>query len=185
MLMKAIVGNRLCEVFTFNYTDLGRLHAYIGAKSPMYKVSYVHGQLENNSIVLGFGQTELPNEELDFMVKHQSGTNNRKTEIREVLEAAEEVVIFGHTLGDSDHTYFQKFFQREVSQYRKNIPINIITYNAKSKRQINREINLMTDNRAEFLNTTFWFTEEDFSVTGLDVFLSQLKVRTTPRSIPY
>lgn len=86
------------------------------------------------------------------MIKYQSDYYT-PSDIRKDLEDAEEVLVFGHTLGCTDHSYFRDFFQRETNhETRKRTPISIVTLDAKSRRLINREINEMTENNAEILN---------------------------------
>jgi len=184
--LKAIWRGRNCMVYNFNYTDIRRLYEYIGG-TPSFSVYNIHGTLQEKSIVLGFEKTSLQYPDLEFMIKYQS--DNYKTsddnDIRKDLEEAEEILIFGHTLGCTDHSYFQKFFRREVDANRGNRPpISIVTFNAKSRRLVNREINHMTEGEADMLNINFIETHGNTSKEEILKFFNELKARTSPVQIP-
>lgn len=184
--LKAISSSRNCVIYNFNYTDIGRIYEYIGG-TPSFSVYNIHGTLQEKSIVLGFEKTSLQYPDLDFMIKYQSDNykTSKDNDIRKDLEEAEEILIFGHTLGCTDHSYFQKFFQREVAPNRVNrTPISIVTLNAKSRRLINREINHMTDGEADMLNINFIETHGNTSKEEILKFFNDLKARATPRQIP-
>lgn len=184
--LKAIRRARNCMVYNFNYTDIKRLFAYIGG-TPSFTVHNIHGTLKDKSIVLGFENIPLHYTDLDFMIKYQSDSykTSEDNDIRKDLEEAEEVLIFGHTLGSTDHPYFQIFFQREVDSIRaKRIPISIVTLNAKSRRLINREINNMTGNGAEMLNINFIETHGNASQEEIHDFFNKFAARLTPIHIP-
>ncbi len=186
LALKAVSRGRNCAIYNFNYTDLGRLNERIGG-SPSLPVYNIHGTLKDKSIVLGFEKTALQYTELDFMIKYQSDSYQTSTDkdIRKDLDEAEEILIFGHTLGCTDHSYFQKFFQREVySLSAKRIPISIVTFDTKSRRLINREINKMTDNEADMLNINYIQTHGNTSQADIHDFFSRLEKRITPFHVP-
>lgn len=177
--LKAMKRGRNCIVYDFNYTDLSRLNTYIGGE-PTFKVLYIHGTLEEESIVLGFENIHLRYPSLDFMIKYQSDYYT-PSDIRIDLEDAEEVLVFGHTLGCTDHSYFQDFFQRETNhETRKQTPITIVTLDAKSRRLINREINEMTEDKAEMLNVIYIQTHGNTSPENIHSFFNALANRITP-----
>ena len=173
-------------VYNFNYTDLNRLNAYIGG-APSFTIHNIHGNLKDRSIILGFESIPLNYTDLDFMIKYQSDSykTSEKTDIRKDIGEAEEILIFGHTLGCTDHSYFQGFFQREVNPNKsKQIPISIVTFDAKSRRIINREINYMTNNEAEVLNINYIQTHGNTSQGDIHMFFNKLEARITPIHIP-
>ena len=185
-LLKSIGRSRNSMVYNFNYTDLNCLNAYIGG-APSFTVHNIHGSLKDKSIILGFESIPLNYSDLDFMIKYQSDSykTSEKTDIRKDIGEAEEVLIFGHTLGCTDHSYFQGFFQREVDPNKsKQIPISIVTFDAKSRRLINREINYMTNNKAEELNINYIQTHGNTSQEDIHTFFNKLEARITPIHIP-
>ena len=185
--LKAISSSRNCVIYNFNYTDIGRIYEYIGG-TPSFSVYNIHGTLKEKSIVLGFEKTNLQYTDLDFMIKYQSDyyKTSKDNDIRKDLEEAEEILIFGHTLGCTDHSYFQTFFQRETDANRAHqTPISIVTFDAKSRRLINREINNMTEGDADMLNINYIETHGYTSKEEILKFFNELKARTTPVHIPH
>ena len=159
------------------------MNTYIGGE-PTFKAHYIHGTLKETSIVLGFENIHLRYPSLDFMIKYQSD-HYTPSDIRKDLEDAEEVLVFGHTLGCTDHSYFQDFFQRETNhETRKGTPISIITLDAKSRRLINREINEMTENNAEMLNINFVLTNGNMPKEDIHKFFNEIGNRIAPFHIP-
>lgn len=182
-LLRAIKDDYFCELYTFNYTDISRLDSYIGDTS-VIKVHYIHGTLEDNSIILGFSHTNLPYQDLDFMIKYQNDFY-KSNDFRQTLDNAEEVLIFGHTLGSTDYPYFREFFQRETDINRRHqTPINVVTFNASSKRQINREINVMTSGKADRLDINFIQTHGVNTSKEIEDFFEALRKRVTPMRLP-
>lgn len=156
-MLKAIRNGLNCVIYDFNYTDIDRLLTFIGG-TPSFKVHYIHGTLKDRNIVMGFENIRLPYSTLDFMVKFKSDSYKTSIDfdLRKDLDAAEEVLIFGHTLGSTDHSYFKQFFQAEINKCKDiQTPISIVTYNTNSRRSILREIDEMTNYNADMLNINF------------------------------
>lgn len=182
-LLKAIRRGRNCVIYDFNYTDIGRLLTFIRGTSS-FSVHYIHGTLKDRSIVIGFENIRLHYSHLDFMVKFKSDNYKTSTEfdIRTDLENAEEVLIFGHTLGSTDHSYFKHFFQKETNRSKDRLtPISIVTYNANSRRLILCEIDEMTNHNADILNINFIQTHGNTSQEEIHSFFENLSKRISPR----
>ena len=180
--LEAIRRGKNCMVYNFNYTDISRLYGYIGG-IPSFSVYNIHGTLKEKSIVLGFEKTLLPYTELDFMIKYQSDSYQTSTDndIRKDLYEAEEVLVFGHTLGSTDHSYFQEFLQQQIGLTRdERTQITIVTLNAKTRREINREVDEMTDNESEMLNINYIQTHGNTSQEEIHSFFENLSKRISP-----
>ena len=177
--LKAIRSGQNCVIYNFNYTDIGRLLTFIGG-TPSFAIHYIHGTLSDRSIVVGFENIRLQYPDLDFMVKFKSDSYKTSTDfdLQKDLEAAEEVLIFGHTLGSTDHSYFKQFFQAEINK-RKDIQtlISIVTYNTNSRRLILREIDEMTNYNAKMLNIDFIQTHGNTSQEEIHSFFENLSKR--------
>lgn len=182
-LLRAIKDDYFCELYTFNYTDLSRLDTYVGGSS-LINVHYIHGTLKENTIILGFSHTDLPYQEMDFMIKYQSDFY-RSNDFRQTLDNAEEVLIFGHTLGRTDYPYFREFFQRETDINRRHkTTISIVTFNSSTKRQINREINTMTGGKADWMDINFIQTHGVNTPIEIENFFESLRKRVSPMRLP-
>lgn len=137
------------SIYTFNYTNLYRIaNRLISGFDDTYV--HVHGSLEKDNIILGTGdQRNLNDGYFDF---HKSASPHYESNKLVVdLNSADEVYIFGHSLGLNDHDYFSDFFKR-VSQsinspfYPKKIKIRIFTFNNHSEMEIKKQLMQLTDN---------------------------------------
>ena len=128
----------------FNYTYP---HQYIklpiqqaifnGAK---HWVTFVHGSLRDNDIVLGcdLQEGEQVNRQLSFMYKYNQ-LKKANHIARNILEA-KEIIFFGHSINEMDFGYFKEFFKVASASP---IPIRhltIITYDDESERNIKDNI---------------------------------------------
>ena len=184
-LLKAISRGMNCVLYSFNYTDIGRLLTYIGG-TPLFAIHYVHGTLKDKNIVVGVENIRLQYSDLDFMVKFKSDSYKTSDDfdLRKDLEAAEEVLIFGHTLGCTDHSYFKQFFQDEINKVNnRRTPISIVTFDANSRRSILREIDEMTNYNADMLNINFIHTHGNTSTEDTSLFFKSLAKRIRPNIV--
>ena len=124
----------------FNYTYP---HQYI--KLPIQQaifngaqhwVTFVHGSLRDNDIVLGcdLQEGEQVNRQLSFMYKYNQ-LKKANHIARNILEA-KEIIFFGHSINEMDFGYFKEFFKVASASP---IPIRhltIITYDDESERNI-------------------------------------------------
>lgn len=147
-LLKAVVHNDLFHnIYSFNYTDVNIFAKQIGVALNS-KCTYIHGNLSDNSIILGVNDKRLvPN--YDFLHKTMS-PYYRSNNLFEDLYAANEVIFFGLSFGEIDFTYFEDFFRSQsssgnVGHKKKNI--TIVTYDENSRSDILRKLNNQGINR--------------------------------------
>ena len=147
-LLKAVVHNDLFHnIYSFNYTDVNIFAKQIGVALNS-KCTYIHGNLYDNSIILGVNDKRLvPN--YDFLHKTMS-PYYRSHNLFEDLYAANEVIFFGLSFGEIDFTYFEDFFKSQsssdnVGHKKKNI--TIVTYDENSRSDILRKLNNQGINR--------------------------------------
>lgn len=143
-------------IHSFNYTDISSIAKKLGISQTQSRVEYVHGALANNDIILGTGDnTGLP-EEYDFLYK-TSNKNYSSNNLAESLDYAQEIIIFGHSLGENDFDYFKPFFQK-ISQNvgvnynsieNKRLELTIYTKDEKSEIAIKRQLRKLTDNHLQ------------------------------------
>ena len=128
----------------FNYTYP---HQYI--KLPIQQeifngaqhwVTFVHGSLDDNDIVLGcdLQEGEQVNKQLSFMYKYNQ-LKNANHIARNILEA-KEIIFFGHSINDMDFCYFREFFKVASASPTPIRHLTIITYDEKSERDIKDNI---------------------------------------------
>ncbi|MBQ9202373.1 MAG: hypothetical protein IJ154_08440 [Bacteroidales bacterium] len=142
-IIKTQEAGAFVDAFTFNYThpwwpnhNLDDIH-----------IKYVHGSCEDGKIIIGTRDDQTIAESYDFLQKAMDDSFN-PSDIVTKLREADEVVIFGHSLGENDRQYFAPFFLKQsdyVNTEKKDI--TIFTRDTESMREIKRAIQKMTDGR--------------------------------------
>ena len=151
-VLKAIVANGyFSSIYTFNYTDLYRIAEAVGIHS-RFDFKFVHGNVYRNSIILGVdGHSDL-RDGYAYLRKGNS-EHYRSNHIRYDLQECDEVVFFGHSLGDMDYPYFRDFFfaQSHCTQRKDGKRITIFTKDNHSRIQILEQLRLMNNGETEHL----------------------------------
>lgn len=163
-ILKAIVKNgRFDNIFTFNYTNLNIVADYLHLGEIQF--NYVHGSLVNNDIIIGIDDNSKINQSYDYLYK-TFNKNYISSPINYALQNADEVVFFGHSLGDTDYHYFKKFFldQSQPTMSEKQMKrITIFTYDENSRLSILRQLRNMNGGSLEYL-----YANNDFSIICTD-----------------
>ncbi len=123
----------------FNYTYP---HSFL--KIPTYYkgcfVSFVHGSLKDNNIVLGcdLQDGEEVNKQLSFMYKYNMLTNANSTGY--YLQEAKEIIFYGHSVNEMDFRYFKAFLTTLSTTPSPFKHLTFITYDEASERNIKDNI---------------------------------------------
>lgn len=135
------------EVWTFNYTNLNKLCQKLNVEQMRCNVSYVHGSLENHNIILGFHNNAEVDSSYSYMKKMEN-PSHQFSGYRTKLEEADNIIFFGHSLGETDKDYFQGWLNGLADgSVKRNQNIIIYTKDEESIKQINMRINDLTGNR--------------------------------------
>lgn len=135
------------SVYTFNYTPL--LVDYGNGFQNV--VHYVHGDCAKGRIIIGTGDSGDYDKNYDFLQKSFDPTFNPPPLVADLLEA-DDVIVFGHSIGVNDRQYFKAFFKRQTDYsqtHRKEI--TIFTLDEDSEVEIKRSLQRMTDNNLSSL----------------------------------
>ena len=178
-ILELIAGNPeyFSEIITFNYTDLP---SYIrNAMSEYYdynrdrvqesmeqlKITPVHIETKNEHQygVLGISDLSLIPQEYNFLRKSNQIASEKRDRVMQSMLEADELVIFGHSLGDSDADYFKPIFKDMFSEHptheRK---VTLITKNS-NKDLLERITKLNDDNnihiKSNFEQLKFVYTD--------------------------
>lgn len=141
------------KIYSFNYTDLNRVTRQFELPE-MSNIEYVHGCLSDYSAILGINdEVDTIDGAYDFMRK-SFNPHYSSHPVGFDLRDADEVVFFGHSLGDNDYHYFQSFFKHQcvenLEPYEKRT-ITIFTYNETSRMEIMRTLHKMNHGRTSML----------------------------------
>lgn len=134
----ACKNSSFSKLYSFNYTDLNRVARQLQLPE-MSNIEYVHGCVADNSAILGINdQVDTIDGAYDYMRK-SFNPHYSSHPVGVDLRDANEVIFFGHSLGDNDYHYFQSFFKHqceenlEISEQRM---ITIFTYDEASRMEI-------------------------------------------------
>ena len=136
-------------VFNYNYTDsLERI-------DPVYKgnVNYVHGSLNDNSIIFGVEDKLKVPKSHNFLLKSFS-PHYKSHRVRYELKYASHIIFFGHSLAKADYHYFEGLFQELTSDNynsKERRKITIFTGDDASRREILWQIRKMNHNKTDLL----------------------------------
>ena len=134
------------NILSFNYTDLNIIGEKIVAKKVKYR--HVHGSISGNDIILGTGSNFELKKDYDFLYK-TSDTKYRSANVRYSLQDVDEVVFYGHSLGQQDYDYFKDFFDsccEEGMTQDDSVNITFFTKDAESEIQLKRQLRTMISN---------------------------------------
>jgi hypothetical protein len=133
-------GNTV-NIYTFNYTRV-----QLNGRAPDYaQVHYLHGKCEDGKIIIGVRDDQELNDKYDFLQKSFDSSFNPPALVEDIKNA-DEIVIFGHSIGENDRQYFKAFFKQQTDYtYNKRKDITIFTRDDASEMQIKRALERMTD----------------------------------------
>lgn len=139
-------GNTV-SIYSFNYTQVPMLRN--GQKDvPVY---YMHGSCEDGKLIVGTRDGTPMEPEYDFLQKVMDDSFN-PPDIVSALNNTDEVIIFGHSLGENDRQYFEQFFSQQASiDNLTKKDIFIFTRDDASKVEIKRALKSLTGDRLSVL----------------------------------
>lgn len=102
-------------IFNFNYTNsVFKIGEILGIPNIASKHSYVHGSIENKDIIFGVEDSARINNEHIFFKKSYN-PNFTNSNIISILQNEKfDLIIFGHSLGITDSSYFENYFSFRV-----------------------------------------------------------------------
>lgn len=179
-VLKAVVENGyFSSIYSFNYTNLHKIARKIGIYS-QFRYEHVHGSIEENSIILGVEEKSDLIPGYQFLYKTYNPHYESHAIQYDMLEA-DEVVFFGHSLGDNDYHYFQMFFRnqcRDNMTRKEGKRITIFTFNEDSRIEILEQLRRMNDKKTDLLfnqNQMQIICTKDGGGSRLTTFLKNLE----------
>ena len=121
------LDNAQIYIYDFNYTEsVSKIieDNKVDQKAEI-QIIKVHGTAADNKIVFGVEDNASINRYDSFLYKSGSHYYNSEININEELKTANDIVVIGHSLGETDHFYFKSFFQTSTYSKSKNF---IFTY---------------------------------------------------------
>lgn len=135
-----------CDIFNFNYTyTFERFCQMVTAMKSIPNRSnhlYMHGTLENKNIVFGSADFNVHPEFLFVQKSNTPGYGPPK--FSDIARESDEIDIFGHSLGFSDHAYFAAIFNSILRDSDVNPIVRIFTRDSDSEELIRGRISQIT-----------------------------------------
>lgn len=175
------VNNLLGEIISFNYTDLSKLNPFLSNPLKL-PIEYVHGKLADKTIILGVQDNVDFDSSYSFLIKTFS-PHYKSHNVRKKLLNADEIIFFGHSLGNTDYHYFQELFKRQSNPdtAKDNLFMRIFTFDEESRRNILLQLREMNDKRTNFLfdlcDFELYRTKDKQDDTKIEGYLEALRKR--------
>lgn len=147
------------QIVTFNYTSIDTASS-LDIKVPVH---HIHGKIsggKESSLILGVQDDIEIDKSYSYIIKSHSPYYH-SSRIIDLLEEADEVIFFGHSLGETDYPYFSEFFQSQCKRIEpeKRKKIRIFTYNENSRLDILYQLRIMNNKQ-----TRMFFENADFAL---------------------
>ena len=140
------------SIYSFNYTNLADIASRLYIKETSYnrveyKLNYtpIHGTIKDDNIILGVHSDAELVDGYEFLQKINQ-PNYKSTNLTQELETANEIVIFGLSLGIIDYPYFRRLFNAIGASDSEIVPpdkkkyITIFTYDESSRMEILKQL---------------------------------------------
>ena len=131
------------ELYTFNFSPLRLLIEVAGANRVPIE-EYIHGECEKSNAIMGIEVDDMGeiNPQYSFLIK-SNHPRYKPTNIFSALERADEVVVFGHSFGRMDKTYFIDWLNLLSTGSVPKRRVTVITHNEKSRLDVLNNIRRM------------------------------------------
>ena len=186
VLTRVLAVHHKTKIYSFNYTDLRLIAKKLGI-TWHFDYEHVHGNLESESAIIGIPDSADVVDNYEFMYKTFSPHYSSHEILFDLLDA-DEVIFFGHSLGQIDYHYFQRFFQQQCRsdmQRSDGKKITIFTYDAASRLSILKQLRDMNNKRTDLLynqNELNIFRTDSTDEDKIKKFLSDFSARVRSHS---
>ena len=177
-VLRAVLSNGcFSSIYSFNYTDLHSIAVRAGIHAH-FDYRHVHGSVANKSIIIGVDDHTELHDGYAYLRKVFS-EYYQSNPIRYDLQDCNEVVFFGHSLGDMDYPYFKDFFSAQSHCANRNHgkSITFFTKDNQTRLQLLEQLRIMNGGHMEHLRNDNVFKiilTESPDLDTLDAFLKHL-----------
>lgn len=138
-------------ILTFNYTEIiERLQQCHFSLSENYFINHIHGSLQNNNIVFGIEDSAEVAKEHVFLYKSYNTTQNINGLIS-VFKNAKNITFFCYSLGETDHSYFDDFFNEQTKSNCNRKVFKFYYYGQNAYDDLIWQLKTLTKNRLSYL----------------------------------
>ncbi|WP_295065953.1 AbiH family protein [Sulfuricurvum sp.] len=149
-------------MFNFNYTNsVFRIAEILGIHDIEEKHVHVHGSLENSDIIFGV-EDDAKVQSDHYFFKKSRNRNFGKSNIARHLEPETDLVLFGHSLGITDSSYFQRYIHL-LGSVRHGTELKFYHFGDSGYHDLMAMIEKYTNNKLSHFKNNNKFTEIDTS----------------------
>ena len=152
-------------ILNFNYTDSVKsiLRGSGFSESLISRnVKHVHGSIEGGDIIFGVDDNSRIDPDHTFLYKSTSNIYDGRI-CRASLKEFNDLFIFGHSLGESDHMYFDFFHDLCIFEdFEKKV--TLFYYKDEGKHMLYKQLHALTSNKVSRLKSNVNFEEVDLSM---------------------
>lgn len=154
-------------ILNFNYTNsVSFILSMLNVPKQVIKdsVIHVHGSAHADEIIFGVDDRSEIDDDHSFLRKSTSSIYSGRR-VRKALDNFRTLSIFGHSLGESDHMYFQ-FFRDIIYTFRgqsSDKTINLYHYGKDAKYSLFKQLHILTERKTGTLKDKIEFNEIDVS----------------------
>jgi Bacteriophage abortive infection AbiH len=166
-LVRRLAAQGDFHVFNFNYTNsFENLLKHFRSESQDV-VTHVHGCLKDGEIIFGIQDNSEAHPAHVFLKKSSSRLyDSERNDLYEKLVDAQRITFYGHSLGKTDHHYFDDFFENAATRNPENI--NFLNkhfyfyfHNDAARDSLYIQLNTLTKNKVNVLKVNSTFNEFD------------------------
>lgn len=154
------------KIINFNYTNSIKnilIANGFTAEKAKELIYHIHGSLDEKSIIFGVEDNANIKSEHIFL-KKAFNPSFKSININQLLINANEVTFFGHSLGNTDHSYFETFFTLKSStQNIGPIKLKLFYYGKENYKALFEELDFLSNNNLTALRQTNQFELIDSS----------------------
>ena len=164
-------------ILNFNYTNTVQ---YILTNNKFSKklisqnVKHIHGSVKDNNIIFGIDDKASINPNDTFLYKSTSKHYNGR-EVRLALNDFEKLVVFGHSLGESDHMYLKQAFFRLSTTKSLEKDVTLYYHTENGKFQLYKQLHNLTYSGVSELKDNINFHEFDTALNNTYKSLKRTK----------
>ena len=152
-VLDAVLKSSNSAIYSFNYTSLRKIAYALYVNDSRhdrqdYNLDYthIHGSIETNDIILGVNSDADLLDGYEYLRKNEQ-PDYKPTNLRQDIFFANEITLFGLSMGKIDYPYFRDFFESLCSgvvpvEQKKHI--TIFTYDDSSRSTILKQLRSLT-----------------------------------------
>lgn len=138
-------------ILDFNYTESTKdILKSLGMQSKEInlRVVNIHGTLKTSNIV--FGVEDYADIGDHIFLKKTFTKNYSFVDVEEFLNSSKEIIVFGHSIGETDHPYFTDFFENIIlnkDEFPERKNMHLYHYGEDERDKLMRQINTLSNGR--------------------------------------